>query len=105
MQRHNDRENLLDNYLTEVDPMTIQIELTPEAEARLTAEAQDHGVPLEEYAGNLLQLALTPPPNPSGRLTVEEARTMLAELAEGSEKLPKLPTSAFSRESFYEGRP
>lgn len=85
--------------------MTIQIELTPETEARLTAEAQDHGLAPTEYAGNLLQRALSPHPNPSGRLTVEEVRLMLAQIAEGSENLPKLPMSAFSRESFYEGRP
>lgn len=29
---------------------------------------------------------------------------MLAVIAEGSDKLPKVPTSAFTRESFYEER-
>ena len=85
--------------------MTIQVELTPEAEARLTAEAQAKGIPIEEHASKLLQSQLSPLPAPSGKLTVEEFHKMLEEMAEGSENLPKLPTSAFSRESFYEGRP
>jgi hypothetical protein len=85
--------------------MTIQIELTPETEARLTAEAQVKGIPIEEHVSKLLQSGLIPPPAPSGKMTVEEAHKMLDEMAAGSENLPKLPTSAFSRESFYEGRP
>jgi len=86
--------------------MTIQVELSAETEARLAAEAKAHGLPTEEYAGRLLQsrLARPPAPNPSGELTVEEVRIMLAELAEGSENLPELPTSSFTRESFYEDR-
>ncbi len=84
--------------------MTIQVELSPEAEARLAAEAQAHGLPTEEYAGRLLQSRLTAPPAPSGKMTIEEFHKMLAEIAEGSEKLPNPPTSSFTRESFYEDR-
>jgi hypothetical protein len=84
--------------------MTIQVELSPEAEARLTAEAQAHGIPTEEYASRLLQLRLTAPPAPSGKMTVEEFHQMLEEIAVGSEKLPNPSTSSFTRESFYEDR-
>jgi len=35
--------------------VTIGIELSPEAEARLAAEAQAHGIAPEKYAGSLLQ--------------------------------------------------
>ena len=56
--------------------MTMLVELDPETEARLKAQAMRHGVAPEQYAGNFLR-----------------------------ENLPTLPTSAFSRESFYEGRP
>ena len=35
-------------------------------------------------------------------LTVEEFHKMLQEIAEGSENLPQVPTSAFSRESYCE---
>jgi len=83
--------------------MTIQVELTPEAEARLTAAAQARGIALEKYAGTLLYEVLAAPPAGSGRLTVDELDTMLREIAEGSERLPHVPTSAFTRESFYEG--
>ncbi len=41
---------------------------------------------------------------PDGRLSPEQVHQMLREIAENSQDLPKLPTSAFSRESFYEGR-
>jgi hypothetical protein len=38
-------------------------------------------------------------------MTVEEFHKMLDELAVGAEKLPNLPTSAFSRESIYADHP
>ena len=84
--------------------MTIQVELSPEAEARLAAEAVLRGVALESYAGRLLQQALSTHPSGLGKLTPEQLRAMLKEIAAGSEALPRLPTSAFSRESFYEDR-
>jgi len=84
--------------------MTIQIELSPEIEARLTAGALARGVAPEQYAGSLLQEALATPVRGSGKLTVEEFHAMLGALAEGSEKLPNLPTESFTRESFYEDR-
>jgi hypothetical protein len=84
--------------------MTIQVELSPEAEARLAIEARAHGIAPEKYAGSLLQEVLTSPAGGSGRLTTEQFHTMLDALAEGSEKLPNLPTESFTRESFYEDR-
>jgi len=84
--------------------MTIQVELSPETEARLTEEARTRGIPAEEFAGSLLQEALTPPAGGTGILTIEDFHAMLREMAEGSENLPDIPTSAFTRESFYEGR-
>jgi hypothetical protein len=84
--------------------MTIRVELTPEIEARLIAEARSQGVPLEELAQRLLKEALTPSSLPNGLLTVDEFHRMLEAMAEGSEKLPNLPTESFSRESFYEDR-
>jgi len=84
--------------------MTIQVELTPEMETRLVAEARAEGTPLEEVAGRLLEEALASRSLPQGKLTVEEFHTMLAALAEGSEELPNLPTESFTRQSFYEDR-
>lgn len=84
--------------------MTIQVELGPEAEAELVSGAAVRGVSVEEYAQELLRNALRPPSPRRGHLSREEAREMIRAIGEGSEKLPMLPTSAFSRESFYEDR-
>jgi hypothetical protein len=82
--------------------MTIQVDLNPETEARLIAEARSQGVPLEKLAERLLKDALTGNLLPPGALTVDEFHVMLEAMAEGSEKLPNLTTESFSRESFYE---
>ena len=84
--------------------MTIQIELNPEVMGRLAAEAQARGIALEKCAESLLQEAIATRSEPQGELSVEDLRAMLRAIAEGSEKLPNLPTSAFTRESFYEDR-
>jgi hypothetical protein len=84
--------------------MTIQVDLNPETEARLIAEARSQGVPLEKLAERLLKEALTVTALPHGVLTADEFHQMLEGMAEGSEKLPSLPTESFSRESFYEDR-
>ena len=81
--------------------MTIQIELNPEIMVRLAAEAAAHGIALEEYAERLLREAIAPRAGPQGQTSVAELHTMLNAIAEGSEKLPKVPTSAFTRETFY----
>jgi hypothetical protein len=84
--------------------MTIQIELNPEIMEQLTAEAEAHGIALEEYAERLLREAIANRAEPRGQISVAELHAMLNAIAEGSEKLPKVPTSAFTRESFYEER-
>jgi hypothetical protein len=84
--------------------MTIQVELNPEAQARLAAVAQAQGVPLEKVAERLLHEALASRSVPLGNLSVDEFHTMLEGLAKGSEKLPNLATESFTRESFYEDR-
>lgn len=81
--------------------MTISVELNPEMEARLMAEAQSQGIPLAKAAERLLEQALTQHPSAPGRLSVVQFREMLSALAEGAEKLPDLPTETFTRESFY----
>jgi hypothetical protein len=84
--------------------MTIRVELNPETEARLIAEARAKGVPLEKVAEQLLKEALHGLPLSRRQMSVEEFHRMLAAIAEGSERLPDLPTGSFSRESFYEDR-
>lgn len=83
--------------------MTIKVELKPETEAWLVAAAQARGLSVEEYAESLLREALTLQSEGSGQLSAEDVRGMLEAIAEGSDKLPKLSTTAFTRESFYEG--
>jgi hypothetical protein len=82
--------------------MTIQLKLNSETEARLIAEARAKGVPMEKVAEQLLEEVLAGRPSHQGQMGVEEFHQMLREMAEGSEKLPKLPTESFTRESFYE---
>lgn len=84
--------------------MTIKIDLNPETAARLTAGAKARGVPVEKYAESLLRDAIGLHSVANGQLSVEELHAMLDAIAEGSENLPKVPTTAFSRVSFYEGR-
>lgn len=84
--------------------MTIKIELNSEIASQLVAGARARGVPVEQYAESLLRDAIGLRSEANGQLSIEELHTMLNAIAEGSDKLPKLPTSAFTRESFYEGR-
>jgi len=84
--------------------MTIRVELNPEIEARLIAEARAKGLPMETVAEQLLKEALTGRSLSRARVSVEEFHRMLDAMAEGSERLPDLPTESFSRESFYGDR-
>ncbi|HVO61940.1 MAG TPA: hypothetical protein VMT53_13465 [Terriglobales bacterium] len=84
--------------------MRIQLELNPELMERLAAEAQARGIGLEEYAGLLMREAIATHSEPQGSLSIEDLHAMLHEIAEGSDKLPKVPTSAFTRETFYDER-
>ena len=84
--------------------MTIRVELNPETEARLIAEARAQGLPVETIAERLLKDALTGSSFSRGQLGVEEFHRMLAAISEGAESLPDLATESFSRESFYDDR-
>jgi len=84
--------------------VTIKVQLNAETEARLKAEAQAQGLPLETVAERLLKEALAGRSLSSGQMSIEEFHRMLGAMAEGSQKLPELPTESFSRESFYEDR-
>jgi hypothetical protein len=82
--------------------MKIQLQLSSNLMERLSAEAKARGVGLEDCAETLLREAIETHAAPQGQLSVEELQSMLSAIAEGSERLPKVPTSAFTRESFYE---
>ncbi len=81
----------------------IQIELKPEIEAQLVAEAHAKGVEPSVYAGNMIERIYfrvngtrRPSRNP------EDVRAWLDSLTQFSDKIPQLPDEAFTRENFYQ---
>jgi hypothetical protein len=82
--------------------MTLHVELAPEIESQLTSAAEMRGLAPAEYAQEILRQALSPRPQPTGKVTAEEMNALLRQMAEGWEKLPVLPEEAFSREGIYE---
>jgi hypothetical protein len=81
--------------------MTIQIELNPEVEARLAAEARACGIALEEYARRLLQEAIGSMPRRRSRASQEEFREFLDAFASKAPNVPQLRTENFSRGMIY----
>jgi hypothetical protein len=76
--------------------VTISDELAAHAEAR--------GLSIEVYVQSLVEEAerkSLPPHRPS---TPEQIEAFFEGMAEGSQKLPLLPTESFTRESFYQDR-
>jgi hypothetical protein len=84
--------------------MTIQVEISPEAEAILAADAVMRGMALEKYAGKLLEDAATPYATGTGILKPGDVAAMTKELTKGSEKMPILTLEANERSSYYEDR-
>lgn len=81
----------------------IQVELKPEIEARLVAEAHDRGMDPSVYAGSVIERAYLPgngTRKPSR--SPADIRAWLDSLTQFSDKIPQLPEEAFSRESFYQ---
>lgn len=84
--------------------MTIQIELDPETEARLTAQAVRRGMAPEQYAGEFLRDNLPHYAIGTGILTPGDVEELSRKLSEGSEHLPILPPEVNDRASYYEDR-
>jgi hypothetical protein len=83
----------------------MQIQLQPEIEAQLAAEAQALSLTPEGYAEQLIAESITATPLyvREPELSMEEFDASLDRLTRYSNKIPALPIDAFSRESFYEG--
>ena len=94
----------LDNGDTGGANMTIQVEISPEAEAKLAAAAGARGIPVETYAGSLLQEALVPFATGTGILSPGDVDALSKKLSEGSERLPILTLEANERASYYGDR-
>jgi len=73
--------------------MTIQVELDPETEARLTAQAERRGIPPEQYAGEFLRDNLPFYRRGTGILKHGDVDEMTI-----------LPLEVNDRESYYEDR-
>ncbi len=84
--------------------MTIVVEVSPEVEASLKAEAELHGMELQKYAGKLLEERRHRYATGTGILKPGDVEAMTQAMTLGSEKLPILPPEATERESFYEDR-
>jgi hypothetical protein len=84
--------------------MTIQVEVSPEVEARLAAEAEARGMPVEAYAGKILEENLPVYATGTGKLSPGDVEELSRRLSEGSENLPILPIEVNDRESYYEDR-
>ena len=81
----------------------IQVELSPELEMRLEAQARSHGVEKGEFVKNLIENAVSEtltPPRRSGPSRDMEA--FFKGMAAHSDEIPVLPEEAFTRESFYQ---
>ena len=79
--------------------MRIQLQLSSNLMERLSAEAKARGVRLEDYAETLLREAIATHTTPQEHLSLVELHRMLSAIAECAERLPKIPRSAFTRES------
>jgi len=80
--------------------MTVRIELKPEVEASVVAEARARGLSVEAYLQQVIEdHADAHHLDPSYPARVE---AMLDKLAEMGKDLPHLPSSAFTRESIYQ---
>jgi hypothetical protein len=81
--------------------MTIQVELNPEMEGQLAAEARSRGMALEQYSRQLLQDAIASRTGRRSRASQEEFRSFLDALASKAPDVPHLRSEKFSRETIY----
>jgi hypothetical protein len=81
--------------------MAITLNLPPEVEASLAAQARALGLQLNFYVQTLLEQQAG-----MGRreqtINVEQFEAELDALAQGSDQLPYLPPAALTRETFYQ---
>jgi len=91
----------VDNGYEREVSMTIRVELNPEMERQLAAEALARGIALELYAQRLLQEAIAARSKGHARASQEEFRAFLDALASKAPNVPQLRTETFSREMIY----
>jgi hypothetical protein len=80
--------------------MTVNIDLTPEVEASLSARAQAESTSVGAYLRTVIErIAAT---ESKAVLSMEEFEAGLDALSDGLDDLPRLPPEAFGRQSIYE---
>ncbi len=82
--------------------MTITVEIQPEVQAELAAQAAARGMDVPTYAATLLEQAAQPAQPEAKNRNLEEFEKTLDRIAQFSHKIPVLPDEAFSRESLYQ---
>jgi hypothetical protein len=81
--------------------MTVTLDLKPELEAGLMAQAQANGKTLEEYLVSMVEGVVLPPKK---TLTPEQRAAAFEAWSAGHRPTPPLSDYAVSREGIYEGR-
>jgi hypothetical protein len=79
--------------------MTITLELKPEVEERVLAQAQAQGVSPETYLATVIEAQVLPVA--PALATLEEFAVALEAFAEDSDDLPVLPPEELTREAIY----
>jgi hypothetical protein len=79
--------------------MTVTLDLPPELETRVRAQAEALGLSPEAYLLSLIGASVIPAPGENA--TLEEFEAAMDALSEGTEHLPVLSPEALSRESIY----
>ena len=80
--------------------MTVRLDLKPDVEANLAAQARARGISLDAYLQSVIEdLARTESAVPA---SLQDLEATLDALAEMGKDLPHLSSSAFSRESIYQ---
>lgn len=79
--------------------VTVRLDLKPDIEANLAAQARARGVPLEVYLQRVIEDLARGAEVPPASL--QDLEATLDALAEMGRDLPHLPSSAFSRENIY----
>ena len=79
--------------------MTVTLDLKPDLEQRVVAQAAAEGVSLESYLLSVIETAAVR--NTTERPTLEEFEAAMDEIAEGTDHIPVLDPEAITRESIY----
>jgi hypothetical protein len=79
--------------------MTVTLDLTPELEQHIVAQAEAQGLSVEAYLLTVIEAAAAPASSERARL--EEFEAAMDELAKGLDDVPVLAPEALTREAIY----